>query len=187
MATQRKFKLWCWCYKTETFYYYTWHSTGDSGASVEIDGGPIIVCDRLEISPENAPFTPELFDRVEMLGTALPDITFTDERLRQFGIDVASLGSASVQAQNGHLVVANIGSSGEDGVECFLGSTMQDGPYVALATGVLLTLFALTMSLSLGVQSALAYSLPTAASAALLLATTDRPWCRACCGPTTPR
>ena len=56
---------------------------------------------------------------------------------------------------------------------------------VALATGVLLTLFALAMSISLGVTSALAYSVPTAAAAALLLATTDRPRCRACCGPTT--
>jgi uncharacterized membrane protein YphA (DoxX/SURF4 family) len=46
---------------------------------------------------------------------------------------------------------------------------------VALATGVLLTLFALAMSISLGVHSALAYSVPTAAAAALLLATTDRP------------
>jgi uncharacterized membrane protein YphA (DoxX/SURF4 family) len=58
---------------------------------------------------------------------------------------------------------------------------------VALATGVLLTLFALAMSISLGVHSALAYSVPTAAAAALLLATTDRPRCRACCGPTTHR
>ena len=58
---------------------------------------------------------------------------------------------------------------------------------VALATGVLLTLFALAMSISLGVNSALAYSVPTAAAAALLLATTDRPRCRACCGPTTHR
>jgi len=49
---------------------------------------------------------------------------------------------------------------------------------VALATGVLLTLFALAMSISLGVHSALAYSVPTAAAAALLLATTDRPRCR---------
>ena len=50
---------------------------------------------------------------------------------------------------------------------------------VALATGVLLTLFALAMSISLGVKSALDYSVPTAAAAALLLATTDRPRCRA--------
>jgi hypothetical protein len=35
------------------------------------------------------------------------------------------------------------------------------------------------MSISLGVHSALAYSVPTAAAAALLLATTDRPRCRA--------
>src|ERR1051326_5250514 len=46
---------------------------------------------------------------------------------------------------------------------------------VALATGVLLTLFALAMSISLGVHSALAYSVPTAAAAAFLLATIDRP------------
>ncbi len=45
---------------------------------------------------------------------------------------------------------------------------------VALATGVLLTLFALAMSISLGVHSALAYSVPTAAAAALLLATTEQ-------------
>jgi uncharacterized membrane protein YphA (DoxX/SURF4 family) len=58
---------------------------------------------------------------------------------------------------------------------------------VALATGVLLTLFALAMSISLGVKSALDYSVPTAAAAALLLATTDWPRPRACCGPTTHR
>jgi uncharacterized membrane protein YphA (DoxX/SURF4 family) len=58
---------------------------------------------------------------------------------------------------------------------------------VTLATGVLLTLFALAMSISFGVKSCLDYSVPTAAAAALLLATTDRPRCRASCGPTTHR
>jgi hypothetical protein len=60
--------------------------------------------------------------------------------------------------------------------ETGLGFALLSGVWrpVALATGVLLTLFALAMSISLGVHSALAYSVPTAAAAALLLATTEK-------------
>jgi CubicO group peptidase (beta-lactamase class C family) len=88
---------------------------------VETESGPILA-DTMVITPETpgTPFT--AITAVQFLGKNIPGIALEDERLMMFGrrsqlpLRHRALGEARLIAENGTLTMAELGSSGEDGV-----------------------------------------------------------------------
>ncbi len=92
---------------------------------VTIPGGPTLDADTIRIIPENPTATVEGIQRVE-LQTTLPQFTIIDEALGLFAplFLHRNLGDTKLEAtSNNHLVISNIGASGDDGVEIDLGES----------------------------------------------------------------
>jgi hypothetical protein len=99
---------------------------GGGGTSVALNGGAIVVCDHLYITPVGAVLTtpPTAF---QILAKDVPslhfvgeDVTVTSGSVTYQNLQNTALGKASLAKQGNQLTVANIGSSGQDGVSIAL-------------------------------------------------------------------
>ncbi len=86
--------------------------------AMHLTGRPAPVqADRIEIDVTSSIGQPTL-SRVETTAANIPGFSITDEALALWGMAVRDLGSGQMSTTGGdHLIVSNIGSSGDDGVE----------------------------------------------------------------------
>ena len=106
------------------FYAYVDVDFGVS-VSLAISGGPNVVGDRLVVIPEGGssvsfPVT------MQITASQIPSLTITSEdvTLTYAGLSSTALGNASISSAFGPLTVANLGSSGQDGVSFALPSNL---------------------------------------------------------------
>ena len=100
-----------------------WDWSFELGASLALNGGPTVLGDRVLLIPEGPVMTlSQTAGRI--LLSQIPSLTITNEIIRTLygGLDHSPLGTATLTVQtNGtgtnRLVVSNLGSSGQDGVE----------------------------------------------------------------------
>ena len=84
-----------------------------------IAGSASVLCDHLYVTPENVSGTATA---LQFTATQIPALAVTSENasLLYGGLDAAALGKAIVRGDTNRLVVSNLGSSGQDGVELSL-------------------------------------------------------------------
>jgi hypothetical protein len=88
-----------------------------TNALVSIGTGAPVMCDELIVRPENVTFA-TVSTGFQIVASQVPGFTITNETiiLVQQGLLNASLGKAALSVSGNTLAVANIGSSGQDGV-----------------------------------------------------------------------
>ena len=100
-----------------------WDWSFELGASLSLNGGPTVLGDRVLLIPEGPVMTlAQTAGRI--LLSQIPSLTITNETVQTLygGLDHSPLGTATLTVQtNGtgtnRLVISNLGSSGQDGVE----------------------------------------------------------------------
>ena len=91
---------------------------GSSSAAFTIPGvGTNILGDEIVFTPDVSGSTQFRPTQVDIVGADMPMFQFSGESIRKFGIDCTAGGTATLKSKTSGLVVSNIGSSGNDGVE----------------------------------------------------------------------
>ena len=91
---------------------------GSSSAAFTIPGvGTNVPGDEIVFTPDASVTTQIRPTQVNIVGAEMPMFQFSSESIRKFGIDCTAGGAATLKSKTSGLVVSNIGSSGNDGVE----------------------------------------------------------------------
>lgn len=86
-------------------------------AELTLLGGELVRADQIIIATEGLRVDVGPLSATEMRAADYREITLVDEALGQFGFEHRALGEASFRPRRDALVISNIGSSGQDGVE----------------------------------------------------------------------
>ena len=111
-------------------YSWTWRiplpSPGGSSAAFTIPGvGTNVPGDEIVFTPDVGITTQIRPTRVDIVGAEMPIFQFSGMAIRKFGIDHAGAGVATLHPTAAGLLVDNLGSSGQDGVEIKLAPPLR--------------------------------------------------------------
>jgi hypothetical protein len=124
----------CTSFTTDWEYYQNSSQMGPTfhipGTGAQVDHHGIAVpADALLITPESAGNSPVAMQitAVQLLGSGLPQIVISNASSTVMfgGVAHSSLGNATLNVQSNQLTIANLGASGQDGVEIALPSVAQ--------------------------------------------------------------
>ncbi len=88
----------------------------NSSAEMQVTGGPTIVADEIVFDANGPTHELDFLSSVSAVAVGIPSFSVTEELIVMFGNGHQSIGAATLEPAGGFLGVANLGSSGQDGV-----------------------------------------------------------------------